>query len=345
MTKSEGGHGPAVGDAHPTGTGMTEPDPLDREAHDWIARGVAGEMARADLVQMREWYGRSPAHAAAYARARRMWRLLGPALEAPGPADRRQATVPGRPARPTAMGRRAFLGGLAAASAAAVGAVAVINPPLDLWPSYAELTADYHTGRGEQRKVALGDDVALVLNTSTSVAVRAQTPDENRIELISGETLITASGKSAQLTVVARDGLVMARQADFNLSCVDGAVRVSCLAGEVRVDYRGTLSSVRAGSQLGYARDVVDHVAEADLEIVTAWRHGLMIFDATPVAQVVAEVNRYRPGRIVLINDAIAARRLSARLRIDEADKIVNQLVHIFGARATSLPGGLVILT
>jgi len=41
----------------------------------------------------------------------------------------------------------------------------------------------------------------------------------------------------------------------------------------------------------------------------------------------------------------IARRLLNARLRITEADKIIVQIVHIFGAKARSLPGGIVLLT
>jgi transmembrane sensor len=78
---------------------------------------------------------------------------------------------------------------------------------------------------------------------------------------------------------------------------------------------------------------------------VTAWQRGLLVFDATPVAEVVEEVNRYRPGRIVLMNNDIGRRSLTARLRIAEADRIVMQIVHIFGAKPTPLPGGIVILT
>jgi transmembrane sensor len=49
----------------------------------------------------------------------------------------------------------------------------------------------------------------------------------------------------------------------------------------------------------------------------------MLIFDAMPVAQVVEEVNRYRSGRIFLMNPEIGRRLLTAELLIAEVDKIV----------------------
>jgi transmembrane sensor len=86
-------------------------------------------------------------------------------------------------------------------------------------------------------------------------------------------------------------------------------------------------------------------VTDADPETVTAWRSGLLIFDETPVAQVVAEINRYRAGRVVLLNDAIGRRQLTARVRTTETDLVIAEIKTIFGASARTLPGGIVLLT
>ncbi len=45
------------------------------------------------------------------------------------------------------------------------------------------------------------------------------------------------------------------------------------------------------------------------------------------------------------MNEEIGQRLLTARLPTTETDKIVTQIVQIFGAKARTLPGGIVILT
>ncbi len=107
----------------------------------------------------------------------------------------------------------------------------------------------------------------------------------------------------------------------------------------------GLAVALAAGQQVGYGAQGMGAVTVIDPERVTAWQRGMLIFDATPVARVIEEVNRYRSGRIVLMNPEIGRRLMTARLRIAETDKIVVQIVHIFGAKARALPGGLVIQT
>src|SRR5262249_37314587 len=147
-----------------------ELDPLKREAVDWVHSLASGKATVADAEALKRWRARSPAHEAAYADACRLWQAFGPAARnlrgrgeiSPGLAHLHPR---GRNAA-----RRGVLGtGFAVASAAA--AYAVIDPPLRLWPSFAELTADYRTATGEQRQLALPGDASVRLNTQTSIAL------------------------------------------------------------------------------------------------------------------------------------------------------------------------------
>jgi transmembrane sensor len=193
--------------------------------------------------------------------------------------------------------------------------------------------------------VTLGEAMSVDLNTRTSIAVKAQTDNATRIALISGEAAISTGSASPPLTVMAGSGRVTANQARFDLRCDAAAVLVTCLEGNLQVECKAIVRPLAARQQVSYGADGVGAVKAIDPEIVTAWQRGELIFEGTPVAEVIAEVNRYRPGRIILMNQDIGRRLLSARLRIAEAEKIVSQIVHIFGAKATDLPGGIVVLT
>jgi transmembrane sensor len=319
-------------------------DPIEREAYEWVARFIGGELSPQEIEAMKAWYGQSPAHAAAYAKVRRVWHAMGPAATAVvaqnGNAGRTngQAAV----AAPSFVSRRAIMAGGLAAAAAGYFA---IYPPLDLWPSYAELMADYRTGIGERRQVTLADAVSLDLNTRTSIAIGSQSADAARIRLIAGELSVSTPAAISSLTVIAGEGRVVATKANFNLRCDSDEVRVSCLQGAVNVERGGVTVSLTGGQQVAYDAQAIRPVTTIDPDHVTAWQRGMLIFDATPVAQVIEEANRYRSGRIVLMNSEIGRRRLSAQLRITDVDKIVGQIVHIFGAKATPLPGGIVVLT
>ena len=321
-------------------------DPVQREAYEWISRFMGGGMTSAEVEAMKAWYGQSRVHAAAYADARRVWNALGPVANArmreSGNAEHvaRDARAP-RAMFAAPMGRRALIGGALAASAA----YALVKPPLDLWPSYSEMMADYRTGAGENRQVTLADSVSLDLNTKTSIAVRSQTADMTQIELISGEAAFSTDAALSELTVVAGSGRIVATRSDFNLRCDGSHVSIACLNGSLAVLRDGRTTRLDARQQVSYGDQGIGTVTAADPDYVTAWRHGRLIFESTPVVQVIAEINRYRAGRIVLMNENIGRRLLTARLPTTETDKIVIQIVHIFGAKARTLPGGIIVLS
>ncbi len=316
-------------------------DALQREAYQWISRFMGGNMTATEIAEMRAWYQRSAAHSRAYAQARQVWRALGPIAGATGSTLRHRSRQEKASAFSTPIGRRLFLGGATAAAAAYF----VMKPPLGLWPSYPEWSADYHTGTGEQRGVKLTDDVLLDLNTRTSIAVRSETSDAARIELISGEAAISTERAKSLITIVAGSGRIRASGAEFNLRCDGGRVTTSCLKGAVVVSRQGVDTSLGVPQQLTYDDDGIGAITTIDPEVVTAWRSGLLIFESTPVSEVVAEVNRYRSGRIVLLNDELGRRRLTARLRTDDTEAAIGQIVRIFGAKVRTLPGRVVILT
>src|ERR1700677_1967291 len=145
---------------------------LRRRAKDWVVHVATGEATQADLEALERWRFQSPLHAEAYAQACRLWGMLGSPLETAArskdiakdlvkhlPEHLRPAAPPRTMTRP--MGRRAFLGGAVAAPAAPAAGIMVARPPLDLWPSLNEIVADYRTGVGEQRKIALAERASI----------------------------------------------------------------------------------------------------------------------------------------------------------------------------------------
>lgn len=330
---------------------MTEPDDtatltdLEGEALTHVQRLMSGTATVEDLEAAKRWQALSPTHAEAIALARRLWTRLGPvgrealAQQKGVPSGERYRIAWSRPSR------RALLGGTAALAAA--GAYLVVRPPLDLWPSLAELRADYRTGTGEQRQLTLADGLAVTLNTQTSIAVRAGSGDRKRIELISGEAVIIAANNlQSDLLVSAGDGRMNARNARFNVR-YDGTTGcgITCLEGTVRVERLGAVVELAPGQYVTYSAGGLSSLSPGDRETVTAWQKGMLVFHQTPLSDVVAEINRYRPGKIVVLNADLGRRSVNARFPIDGVDEIMMLAQRELGARITSLPGGIVVLT
>jgi transmembrane sensor len=71
----------------------------------------------------------------------------------------------------------------------------------------------------------------------------------------------------------------------------------------------------------------------------------MLVFHNKPLAEVVEEIHRYRPGRIVVTNDELGRRVVNGTFRRDQLDSFVAQVQQLFGAKVTSLPAGLTLLS
>ncbi|CCE05266.1 putative FecR [Bradyrhizobium sp. STM 3843] len=326
----------------------SELDPLLRQALAWVIRLHSGEATSADAAALALWRQRSPEHDAAFREAVRLWRGLGDAVRtlaeqnlpaAGGPTAARRA------AANSGLSRRVLIGGATAAAASLAGAYLVARPPLGLWPSWQELSADYRTAKGERRVITLADNISLTLNTQTSIAVRS-TPDRPAIELISGEAAVQAAGEaSAPVVIGAAGGLISARQASFNVRCLEGVVSVSCVDGEVEIEWKRQRAVLAGRQQLSYSAQAgLAPASNADVEQMQAWLNGLLVVRDWPVDRLVQEINRYRPGRIVIMG-GLGRRMISGTFYLDHLDDFIAQVQSLFGASVRALPGGIVLLS
>ncbi|MFY1893937.1 FecR family protein [Achromobacter xylosoxidans] len=312
---------------------------IEREARAWIRLIASGQATLREADALRQWCSASERHAQAFAAQRQLWSLMAPAGLA---LQRQRARQPARgPAQ--GWGRRAFLG-TALAGTAAAAVAAVVAPPLRLWPAWGEWLADYRTDTGDRRQFGLGERVQVDMNTQTSIALRSEQPGALRVELIAGEAAFDGQSSSAALTVVAGRGSAEARGARFELRNLEGTVCVTCLSGSVRVALGNGATVLGPNQRLFYDRRGLGAVQQIDPAETSAWRQGSLVFRNTPLAEVVAEINRYRRGRVVLLDGARGASALSGRFEIRDTDKVLVQIEKAFGLSATHLPGNVVVL-
>ncbi|WP_034303721.1 FecR family protein [Herbaspirillum sp. RV1423] len=324
---------------------------LDADARAWVRLLASGRARKEDARKLELWCAASAAHAAAFKQAHALWRQLGTAAELVGAGDPelqaiRRAAGHERNARAASAtrsarrSRRAFLGGAVAASAVAAG-VALIYPPLSLWPSMAALRADYRTEAGQQMQVALTPDVGLLLNTRSSISVRTRDGSPVGVDLIDGEIAVSAN---RPFSVSAGNGTIAAEFSRFEVRHLGANVCVTCMEGQVNVALAGARHTLRANQQMVYGDDAAPVVASVDAQQQSDWRRGILSFRQTALGQVIGEINRYRPGRLVLMAKSLEQRPVSGRFRIDDLDKAIAQIQRLFRLSATSLPGGIIVL-
>lgn len=327
----------------PVGDSSAASGVLQEEARIWLRRLTSGEVTQWDAQAFKQWHGASPAHQSALEEAKRQWQHMRPVIGELLRIDPDAATFHERTLRGPYPGRRAFLG--AAVSTAAVAAVAVAYPPLGIWPSPSEWAADYRTATGEQRVLALSDRVSVTLNTQTSVRRQTAGEDTTGLDLISGEAAIDLQGMGKGFSVAAGAGRSVAESGRFEVRHLDDRICVTCIEGTVSVVHPNGGRSLQARQQTIYDARSVSGVAGVEATALSVWRRGELLFKQAPLALVLEEINRYRPGRVVLMSASVRDSAVSGRFAIADLDSVLLQIQHSFDLSARSLPGRVLILS
>lgn len=287
------------------------------EAAQWLMRLHATDASADERLACARWQAQSPVHAQAWARAERLMAMMG---GLPPEIAMRALDRPASPARRKALARLA--GWLAVAPAAwAVSRLA----PWEQW------VATHGTGRGERREVRLADGTRITLGPMSAIDVEFDA-QQRRITLRAGEILVETAHDPA---AVARPFLVETGQGQlqplgtrFDVAIEDDATRVAVFEGAVRARPRrpGAEARVlRAGEQSVMSAAEVAPPAVAD-DSVAAWTQGMLVADRMPLAQVAAQLARYRSG-IVRCDPAIAALPISGALPVADSDRTLSMLM------------------
>lgn len=320
---------------------------LEQEAVAWIQKLASGKATAEDIVGVERWRAQDPLHAKAYEKAEHIWDRMAIVGRARYGRDADfMAPLQEYGRHRAAMTRRAILG----ASALVIGGAAVygaLKPPLDLWPSLSELRADYRTSTGEQRTIAFAEHAEISLNTQTSLAIRPATDVEDRVELIAGEASFATQGRAARsLAVFAAGGKTVTQSGRFDVRCLGAGTRVSvtCFEGRLKVESGWKTAELQSGQRVHYDEAGLSETGMIDSDTESEWQRGIVTFRNTPLAKAVEEMNRYRPGRIILRNSTLGQRLLSGRFRIDQMERALLQVEHTFNASVKRFPGGIVLL-
>ena len=287
----------------------------------WYARLHSGIATEADRAAWNDWLRADPAHQQA-------WQQMAAVGE-------QMASVPGALAAPALRGversrRQVLRSVVLLASAGSLGWLGWRSEPSQ------NLLADFRTGVGERREFRLADGSALLLNTDTSVNLRFD-GRQRTLELLWGEILVSTAVDPLQrpFKVLTRHGQVLALGTRFIVRSQDSGGEVSVVEKAVEVSSAGGGSTVRleAGQSVAFNSRAVGAIRRNDAS-VGAWQQGSIIALNRPLAELLADISRYRHG--VLRCDArIAQLKVSGAFPIDNTDLALAALESGFSLRIT----------
>ncbi|MFD0388223.1 FecR family protein [Tistrella bauzanensis] len=303
------------------------------------------DAAPGEAEALAAWAAADPAHAAALARVEAMWgadvfatAIAKAATTDMAPADARSPDAISDAA--AARRRRPVLRRLALAASVlvAVGIGAALDLPV-------RLQADAITATGERRVMMLADGSRVTLDTDTAIAVTIDDTGRH-LRLLGGRAFFEVSPDGARpFTVAAGPAMVRVTGTAFAVGfTADDAVRVQVRSGRVEAGAAGRSVALTAGDALRLDDTGPGAVTRPDPAQSLGWLDGRLVFADRPLGEVLAELDRYLPGRILITDPALASRRVTGNYRLDDPADSTQSLAAVAGARVTRLTGMLLIL-
>jgi transmembrane sensor len=207
------------------------------------------------------------------------------------------------------------------------------------------LQSDYTTSVGTRSPIELTDGSRVTLNTDSAIAVDMNGADRH-VRLLRGEAWFdVAADRQRPFVVDTAMGRVRVTGTQFNLRMTGGGTEVSLAEGQVKViDNRGTILTLTPGHRTHLTATGVSAPETFDETAVTAWLRGQFVFYDAPLSHVVAEINRYRRGRIIVADSAVRNLKVSGVFRTDAPDAALSAITDTLPLRATRLTNYLVVL-
>jgi transmembrane sensor len=190
-----------------------------------------------------------------------------------------------------------------------------------LWQN---LSADYSTAVGEQRRLALADGSGVLLNTDSAIDV-AFDDTARRLRLLRGEVQVEVAAQSRPFFASTAQGQMETSNCTFQLRQVVGASCVAVSQGRLslRVAQLPALE-ITAGQRVLFTQAEVGParvLSEAD----RAWADGIIIANDQPLADFLAELSRYRPGHLSCAA-SLAQLRVAGTYPLADTERILQTL-------------------
>jgi len=316
---------------------------IESEATDWLVLQTAGRLDSHAESAFQAWIGRSAQHRAIYAELRRTWDSLEVLRSNPGDLLRHTAKL-NHKAEAMRMPRR-----LTSAITALAASLLLMALGAFLW--FGDLAtlmlADHRSAPGEIRSVTLADGSHVDLGPASAIRVQFSAT-ERRIELLNGSAFFHAvpQALAGGRPFVVETGRLSARALGTRFAVERLAERdtVAVAEHDVEVTLRGpddlAQSAVLSpGQTMRYRRGAaLGMVGSIDPREIAAWRSGNLVFYQAPLGEVVAELNRYRRSRIVIMDDELSARIVSGVVRGDDPDGALKVVTDELRVRKTEWP-------
>lgn len=215
---------------------------------------------------------------------------------------------------------------------------------LNEWPCYF---ADYRTDTGEQKTIQLSDGSTIVLNTESALSVD-YSKFGRTLTLHSGEAYFkVAPDAERPFDVNTENSQVRALGTAFDVKSVDGDMTVTVYQHAVSIAFRQgeVINHLQEGERLAFKNKQATRTETVDLQQAGSWRKQRLVFSDQPLDNVIAELNRYRPGKIIILDNQLAKHLVTGVFDPYDTEAALSAIEKTLNVKEYRLTDRLVLLT
>lgn len=306
-------------------TPLPDRQPLDAspeaQAEYWLVQLDATPDNPQLLAEFDRWYEADPAHAEAYANAELLWHSFD-ALPESSPQVSQAVSGPVTPLSPQTT---APAGSTNHWRRWALAACLLLCVSLGGW-QWRTSQADLQPAPGTVQRYQLEDGSTLFADSGSRIDLEFNAA-QRLLHLRAGRLYIDVAKDGRPLTVVAGDSQVTALGTRFSVHTLGDTLNVAVQESRVQVSTNGQNQSLKAGQQLWIDDGQIQSPQPLGSQQGLAWRKGLLVASNRPLNQVLAELNRYHPDHLLVLDAELAAQRINTVLNLKQPEQALNALL------------------
>lgn len=205
------------------------------------------------------------------------------------------------------------------------------------------LRSDHRTAEGEVREVELPDGSRAWLGGDSAIAMDFDGSRRDLVVLRGSAMFDVVPDASRPFVVRAGDTAATAVGTRYAVSHVGKDVLVQVEEGKVAVAAReGEPVPVVAGRQIRASAGRLPQETSPLEPGALEWRRGLIVLEGTPLAEAVARLDAYIPGRVLLLGNSDA--RVSAAIALADAPAALAAIAEREGLDVEAIPGVVMVV-
>ncbi|MFK7906841.1 MAG: FecR family protein [Chitinophagales bacterium] len=188
---------------------------------------------------------------------------------------------------------------------------------------------------GQTQKIVLPDSSQVVLNANSTLRFSKENWSKfyRRNVWLEGEAYFEVThNKKSPFAVITDNGTIHVlgtsfnvsnRKENFNVTLIEGKATLSSPTKSIPID-------LKIGEQVIVVNNAIIQKVEADVDLITAWRSGKLIFKNATIESIINRLQNEYGWTISVKNDALLERKVNATILKNNPELLLEALTEIY---------------